>query len=241
MVFTFNYSRIIVKVYCNSTYILYMKVSSKQKIRMYSHHEHDLDVEEAFWPIMGTLLSILGVWTGVIHLIDYLTLDSIPWWIEPFTIVPVIFLLIMKEKFDSLNPLYEPTKGFLVDLTPGQLKPKRGQPALSQQAENILGATDNPNIIAEDASRKAVRDWVQNQLTKYPGIRVFDPNAANVTKTDDLLKLRSEIRSEQRAQSQAGNLDRSDLLGSVEAEVTQVIDAALPRDLQLQLRETDGL
>ena len=106
MVFTFNYSRIIVKVYCNSTYILYMKVSSKQKIRMYSHHEHDLDVEEAFWPIMGTLLSILGVWTGVIHLIDYLTLDSIPWWIEPFTIVPVIFLLIMKEKFDSLNPLH---------------------------------------------------------------------------------------------------------------------------------------
>ena len=148
---------------------------------------------------------------------------------------------MLKQAFDSFNPLYEPTKGFLVDLTPGQLKPKRGQPALSQQAENILGATDNPNIIAEDASRKAVRDWVQNQLTKYPGIRVFDPNAANVTKTDDLLKLRSEIRSEQRAQSQAGNLDRSDLLGSVEAEVTQVIDAALPRDLQLQLRETDGL
>ena len=40
------------------------------------------------------------------HLIDYMTLDSIPWWAEPFTIVPVIFLLIMKEKFDSLNPLH---------------------------------------------------------------------------------------------------------------------------------------
>ena len=82
---------------------------------------------------------------------------------------------------------------------------------------------------------------MQNQLTKYPGIRVFNPDAANVTKTDDLLQLRSDIRSEQRAQRQAGNLDRSDLLGSVEAEVTQVIDNALPRDLQLQLRETDGL
>jgi hypothetical protein len=148
---------------------------------------------------------------------------------------------MLKQAFDSFDPLYEPTKGFLVDLTPGQLKPKGGQPALSQQAENILGATDNPNIIAEDASRKAISDWVQNQLTKYPGIRVFNPNAANVTKTDDLLQLRSDIRSEQRAQRQAGNLDRSDLLGSVEAEVTQVIDNALPRDLQLQLRETDGL
>jgi hypothetical protein len=148
---------------------------------------------------------------------------------------------MLKQAFDSFDPLYEPTKGFLVDLTPGQLKPKRGQPALSQQAENILGATDNQNIMATRESREAVRDWIQNQLTKYPGIRVFNPNAANVTKTDDLLQLRSELRSEQRAQRQAGNLERADLLGSAEAELTQVIDNALPRDLQLQLREADSL
>jgi hypothetical protein len=148
---------------------------------------------------------------------------------------------MLKQAFDSFDPLYEPTKGFLVDLTPGQLKPKRGQPALSQQAENILGATDNQNIMATRESREAVRDWIQNQLTKYPGIRVFKPNAANVTKTDDLLQLRSDIRGEQRTQRQAGNLERADLLGSAEAELTQVIDDALPRDLRLQLRETDGL
>ena len=148
---------------------------------------------------------------------------------------------MLKQAFDSFDPLYEPTKGFLVDLTPGQLKPKRGQPALSQQAENILGATDNQNIMATRESREAVRDWIQNQLTKYPGIRVFNPNAANVTKTDDLLQLRSDLRSEQRAQRQAGNLERADLLGSAEAELTQVIDNALPRDLQLQLREADSL
>jgi len=148
---------------------------------------------------------------------------------------------MLKQAFDSFDPLYEPTKGFLVDLTPGQLKPKRGQPALSQQAENILGATDNQNIMATRESREAVQDWIQNQLTKYPGIRVFNPNAANVTKTDDLLQLRSDLRSEQRAQRQAGNLERADLLGSAEAELTQVIDNALPRDLQLQLREADSL
>ena len=73
---------------------------------MYSHHDHDMDFEDEFWPIMGILLAILGVWTGIIHLIDYLTINAIPWWLEPFTITPVIFLLIMKEHYDSLNPLH---------------------------------------------------------------------------------------------------------------------------------------
>ena len=83
-----------------------MKLSQQQKIRMYSHHDNDLDFEDEFWPIMGILLAILGAWTGFIHLIDYLTIDAIPWWAEPFTIMPVIFLLIMKEHYDSLNPLH---------------------------------------------------------------------------------------------------------------------------------------
>ena len=83
-----------------------MKLSQQQKIRMYSHHDNDLDFEDEFWPIIGILLAILGAWTGFIHLIDYLTIDAIPWWVEPFTITPVIFLLIMKEHYDSLNPLH---------------------------------------------------------------------------------------------------------------------------------------
>ena len=78
-----------------------MKLSQLQKARMYSHHDHDIDnIEEDFWPIMGTLLTIMLIWTGFVHLIDYLTVDSIPWWAEPFTIAPVVFLLIMKERYD---------------------------------------------------------------------------------------------------------------------------------------------
>ena len=89
-----------------------MKLSPRKQqkyimLRTYSHHDHDMDdLEGEFWPIMGILLAILGVWTGIIHLIDYLTIDAIPWWAEPFTITPVIFLLIMKEHYDSLNPLH---------------------------------------------------------------------------------------------------------------------------------------
>ena len=87
-----------------------MKLNRQQKMRLYSHapgpHDHDSDFEDEFWPIMGILFAIICVWTGIVHFIDWATLDVIPWWAEPFTIVPVIFLLIMKEKFDSLNPLH---------------------------------------------------------------------------------------------------------------------------------------
>ena len=83
-----------------------MKLSQQQKRRMYSHYDHDIDVEDEFWPIMGILITILTLWTGLVHLIDFLTFDIIPWWVEPFTIAPMIFLIIMKERFDSLNPLH---------------------------------------------------------------------------------------------------------------------------------------
>ena len=75
--------------------------------RTYSHHDHDIDdFDEEFWPIMGILLAVWGAWTGVIHFIDWLTFDAVPWYIEPWTITPLIFLMIMNEKYNSLNPLH---------------------------------------------------------------------------------------------------------------------------------------
>jgi hypothetical protein len=72
---------------------------------MYSHLE-DPDIDEDFWPMMGVLAIIVAVWTGIIHLLDWITFDFIPWWAEPFTIAPLIFLLAMKEIYGSLNPLH---------------------------------------------------------------------------------------------------------------------------------------
>jgi len=51
-------------------------------------------------------LTIIGVWTALVHFIDWATLDVLPWWVEPLTIAPFIFLIIMKEHYDSLNPLH---------------------------------------------------------------------------------------------------------------------------------------
>ena len=89
-----------------------MKLSQKNQrkfaqFRTYSHHDHDIDeLDEEFWPVLGLLLTILGIWTGAVHLVDAWTLDMVPWWAEPFTITPVIFSIVMHEKFDSLNPLH---------------------------------------------------------------------------------------------------------------------------------------
>ena len=89
-----------------------MKLSKNKQLkfiqyRTYSHHEHDIDdLDGEFLPVLGILVSILAFWTGLIHLVDYLTWNFIPWWAEPFTIAPIIFLIVMKEKYDSLNPAH---------------------------------------------------------------------------------------------------------------------------------------
>ena len=83
-----------------------MRLTRHQKTRMYSHYDHDIDMENELWVVVGVLLVILSLWTGLVHLIDWLTIDAIPWWLEPFTISPVVFLIIMKESYDSLNPLH---------------------------------------------------------------------------------------------------------------------------------------
>ena len=62
--------------------------------------------DEEFWPMMGIVFAIWGAWTGIIHFIDWLTFDAVPWWAEPFTVAPAIFIMVMNEKYNSLNPLY---------------------------------------------------------------------------------------------------------------------------------------
>ena len=75
-----------------------MKLSQRQKIRLYSHYDHHLEEDEDFWTVMGILITIMGLWTGFIHLLDYFTFDMIQWWAEPFTIIPVILFVVMKER-----------------------------------------------------------------------------------------------------------------------------------------------
>ena len=83
-----------------------MKLSPQKFAQYRTHHEIDVDMDEEFWPMMGILFTIWGGWTGIVHFLDWLTVDAIAWYVEPWTIIPFLFLLVMKERFDSLNPLH---------------------------------------------------------------------------------------------------------------------------------------
>ena len=89
-----------------------MKLSPKNQpkflqYRTYSHHDHDIDdLDGEFWPMMGILFTIWGAWTGLVHLIDWATLDVIPWWAEPFTILPMFLYAMMMEFMQRKNPLH---------------------------------------------------------------------------------------------------------------------------------------
>ena len=82
--------------------------SLKNNPAIYTYHRdehHDLDDEDG-WFAMGILCTIIGVWWGIFHLVDAFTFDKVPWWAEPFTIIPVFAYVIFSEIAHSFNPLH---------------------------------------------------------------------------------------------------------------------------------------
>ena len=82
--------------------------SLKNNPAIYTYHRdehHDLDDEDG-WFAMGILSTIIGVWWGIFHLVDAFTFDKVPWWAEPFTIIPVFAYVIFSEITHSFNPLH---------------------------------------------------------------------------------------------------------------------------------------
>ena len=72
--------------------------------RLYYHDPHEELAEDGVI-ILAILVIVVGGWWGIVHLIDWITLDIIPWWAEPFTVIPVLFLFVMCMKYGR-NPLH---------------------------------------------------------------------------------------------------------------------------------------
>ena len=69
-------------------------------------HNYDIDSDEDGWVVLGILGGIIGLWWGVIHLLDAFTFDFIIWWAEPFTILPMFLYAMMMEFMQRKNPLH---------------------------------------------------------------------------------------------------------------------------------------
>jgi hypothetical protein len=65
---------------------------------------HDPDENPTDWEIIIVFGIIVILWWGLIHFLDWLTFDFVPWWIEPFTIMFTVPIIILCGEFGT-NPL----------------------------------------------------------------------------------------------------------------------------------------
>jgi hypothetical protein len=71
-------------------------------MRVYYHTPED---EISFKEEIIVLAVLVTVWWGIVHFLDWLTFDVIPWWLEPFTLLLMIPILMMFVEFGK-NPLH---------------------------------------------------------------------------------------------------------------------------------------
>lgn len=128
---------------------------------------------------------------------------------------------MLDEAYKAFDPFYDAARG-------------RPAPLNKMTKIDIVESTENPAIIATDEQRKAVFRYLEDLTTAWDSPDLFGT-------TDDLIDMRSKLRTERRAQQRAGNLERADLLGGAENVVTQQIQDSLPTDVAAQLNETDRL
>ena len=87
-----------------------MKMSFK-KPRLPNHPvltSNRYHVDEDFgddYIVLGLGVGILGVYWLAVHFLDKWTIDLLPWWVEPFTAIPLVGLLALTEVFGK-NPLH---------------------------------------------------------------------------------------------------------------------------------------
>lgn len=94
---------------------------------------------------------------------------------------------------------------------------------------------DDPSVLVDQNTRDSVRKYLTNQLT------VLGEDATEgAVKSDALLKMRSNIREEIRAKNKSQDFDSVRLLSRAEDELTDVINASLPKETREALRATDA-
>ena len=83
-----------------------MRLSKQKFSMMYSHYDdEDEDMEGDWWFLLGVAVFIIGIWWGLVHLLDKFTFNVMPWWVEPFTIFPVGSYFVVAD-FYGRNPMH---------------------------------------------------------------------------------------------------------------------------------------
>jgi hypothetical protein len=142
---------------------------------------------------------------------------------------------MLDDAFRSFEPLYDQAKGF--PLYPGVMRQAGGDLPLAsfgRQPGLLVRAALDRNVRADDATRRTVGRWLENQLTQLPG------KGRGQLSSDDLLNLRSTIRAESRAAAAQGDAASADLLDNAQREITKALESQLPPDALAALRAADA-
>ncbi|KKL69666.1 hypothetical protein LCGC14_2112640, partial [marine sediment metagenome] len=112
----------------------------------------------------------------------------------------------------------------------------------------VSRATNDPNVLVGDEVRVRVERWLTNRFsdTAQKGRRVLgspDDAPTHEVLSDDLLKLRSDIRDEARRRAKSASTDtqaEGKLLDNAAGEITKILEDQLPKDAVEILRATDS-
>jgi hypothetical protein len=142
---------------------------------------------------------------------------------------------MLDAAYKSFAPLYDQARGF--PLYPGTLRTQGGDVALATfggKPGALRRAALDRGVRADDATRKSVGQWLENQLTQLPG------KGRGQVSSDDLLDLRSAIRTEARKAATKGDDAAADLLKNGERAITESLESQLPADALQALRTADS-
>ncbi len=142
---------------------------------------------------------------------------------------------MLDAAYKSFAPLYDQAKGF--PLYPGVMRTAGGDVPLASfggKPGSLARAALDRGVRADDATRTSVGDWLENRLTQLPG------KGRSQVSSDDLLDLRSAIRTEARKAAAKGDDAAADLLKNGERAITDALESQLPRDPLTALRTADS-
>lgn len=147
----------------------------------------------------------------------------------------------MAEKLDRIykdfGTAYRDVKGESI-----QALGATGENALAPLDKAFAQAAADPAIYATDAERASVAKWLSNQATPGQlGLKNIDPHeSVPLVKAENVLKLRSNIRTQIRKLSAAGRHPEADLLERAEQSLTGGLEQQLSPRAAESLRSTDA-
>jgi hypothetical protein len=139
--------------------------------------------------------------------------------------------------YTGYETAYDVAKGF--PTYPRQMRTAGGDVHLADRPAgpgSFTRAAQAPSVMAGNDARTAASAWLQDALT------ALKPNKQGLVDSGDLLKLRSNIRTQMRAAMQGPQPDHASagILREAEQRVTEVLESQLPADALAKLRAADA-